>query len=378
MSKVFLTTIWAVAVLGIAVAQEGTIDDTEQDLQQVRERIEALQREVGEAVENRAAAERSLRETEIAESRVRKKLGQLRARASAARARQDDLSSQMTRVSADLSAQKDLLARQMRLAWVTGREEWVRLVLSQQDPVEVGRRLVYYGYITRDRSDVIQAVLEKMRQLEQIIAALDREREQLKELEQAQQARLSQLESARAIRDQALALINAAIESRADEIERLQAQAKEKESLLARLSQQATMFPSFEGLPFEKMKGRFTWPTRGKLFRNYGEPRADGQMRWNGVMMTADAGAEVHALYHGRVVYSDWLPGMGLLIVIEHGDGYISLYGHNQDLTREVGEWVGPEDVIAHVGDSGGQGVTGLYFEIRKDGKPINPNRWVK
>jgi septal ring factor EnvC (AmiA/AmiB activator) len=101
-------------------------------------------------------------------------------------------------------------------------------------------------------------------------------------------------------------------------------------------------------------------------------------MRWDGVLLAAEAGAEVTAVHHGRVVFSDWLPGMGLLIVVEHGDGYLSLYGHNRDLIREVGEWVPTGTIIGHVGDSGGQVSAGLYFEIRKDGKPVDPSQWIR
>jgi len=204
------------------------------------------------------------------------------------------------------------------------------------------------------------------------------EQERLQGLEATEKKRLGQLEATRKMRGEALALINASITSGGDELKQLLAQEQEMEALLARLSQKAEEMLSFEGLPFRKMKGQFSWPADGRLLKNYGDSRADGQMRWNGVLMTAAAGSDVRAVYHGRVVYSDWLPGMGLLIVIEHGDGYISLYGHNQDLVRDVGQWVGPGDVIAHVGDSGGQGVTGLYFEIRKDGEPVNPNGWMR
>ncbi len=129
--------------------------------------------------------------------------------------------------------------------------------------------------------------------------------------------------------------------------------------------------------PFVNRKGQMTWPTDGRLLRKFGESKADGRLRWDGVLLATGAGSEVLAVHHGRVVYSDWLPGMGLLVVLEHGDGYLTLYGHNQDLIMEVGEWVTPGTVIAHVGDSGGQPVPGLYFEIRKNGAPVNPSHWV-
>jgi septal ring factor EnvC (AmiA/AmiB activator) len=135
--------------------------------------------------------------------------------------------------------------------------------------------------------------------------------------------------------------------------------------------------PIEASVPFSERKGYMELPATGKVIRKFGQSRADGRLRWEGMLVAAPAGDEVRAVHHGRVVFSDWLPGMGLLVVLEHGDGYLSLYGHNEDVVTEVGEWVGPGSIIAHVGDSGGQALTGLYFEIRKDGAPQNPARWI-
>ena len=137
------------------------------------------------------------------------------------------------------------------------------------------------------------------------------------------------------------------------------------------------VFPSGSGEPFSEQRGHLAWPAAGPVVREFGQPRANGRLRWNGVLMEAPAGAAVRTIYNGRVIFSDWLPGMGLLLIVEHGEGYLSLYGHNQDLLKEVGDWVLPGEVIAHVGDTGGQASAGLYFEIRKDGNPVNPERWM-
>lgn len=137
-------------------------------------------------------------------------------------------------------------------------------------------------------------------------------------------------------------------------------------------------FPVASRDAFPKLKGRLAWPLNGRLLADYGQPRAGAKVKWNGVLIRAERGRDVRSIARGRVAYADWLPGLGLLTVLEHSDGYISLYGHNETLTHQVGEWVNAGEVLATVGDSGGQPQTALYFEIRRGRKPLNPHGWFK
>jgi murein hydrolase activator len=136
-------------------------------------------------------------------------------------------------------------------------------------------------------------------------------------------------------------------------------------------------FPVESEQPFAKLKGKLAWPVQGKLVGDYGKPRDGGPVRWNGVLLEASQGTQVRAVYHGRIAFADWLPGLGLLIIVDHGDGYLSLYGHNEALLKEPGEWVEPGESIAQVGDTGGRARPGLYFEIRHNGEPVNPHPWI-
>ncbi len=172
--------------------------------------------------------------------------------------------------------------------------------------------------------------------------------------------------------------ISATMASRDAEIGSLREQEQELSELLTRLAQRLPAMPDIDAPPFAGQTDRLVWPAEGKVLKRFGQPRADGSLKWNGVLLRASAGSEVRAVYHGRVVFAEWLAGMGLLTIVEHDGGYMSLYGHNQDLIKDVGDWVSPGEVIAHVGDSGGQANAGLYFEIRKDGKPVNPQNWLK
>ena len=191
---------------------------------------------------------------------------------------------------------------------------------------------------------------------------------------------MSRLQSARERRGKALVSLDAESKSRAKELERLKDQQGGLEKLvreLRRALERIEKFPTDSKDAFAKLRGKLAWPVSGKLVASYGQVRAGG-MRWDGVLLAGAQGTPVRAVYHGRVVYADWLSGLGLLTIIDHGDGYLSLYGHNERLFKEVGERVTAGDTIATVGDSGGRSSPALYFEIRKAGKPIDPRPWFK
>jgi septal ring factor EnvC (AmiA/AmiB activator) len=161
------------------------------------------------------------------------------------------------------------------------------------------------------------------------------------------------------------------------EVDRLAAQENDLTRLIAELSSILSDYPITSEEPFSTHKGRLTWPVAGTLLHEFGQPRVGGSVKWNGVVLAAPRGREVRAVYHGRVAFADWLAGMGLLVIVDHGEGYMSLYGYNETILKNTGDWVAPGDVIATVGDSGGQSQSGLYFELRNGTKPENPRRWV-
>jgi septal ring factor EnvC (AmiA/AmiB activator) len=144
-----------------------------------------------------------------------------------------------------------------------------------------------------------------------------------------------------------------------------------------RLSEVMAGFPVDTDEPFASVKGKLAWPVQGRIAGAYGQPRGAGPVKWSGVLLEAAAGTQVRAVYHGRVAFADWLSGLGLLVIVDHGSGYMSLYGHNEALLKEAGDWVDPGEPIAQVGDTGGQARAGLYFEIRLNGEPIDPNPWI-
>jgi septal ring factor EnvC (AmiA/AmiB activator) len=364
----------------IAVADGTASEDpaaVEKTLEEVREQIVELEKATRKEVKRRGAAEQTLREAEVSESKVRRKLQQIDADLAGARSRLEELKREADETELELSRHRGELERQLRLAYAAGRDDWLRTVLSQRDPVSIGRQMVYYSYFAQQRSGLMADVRSQLDALAENAAAVRVEQERLTELQAAQKTRLEELSEARQSRRLALARIDKKIGSQNDRLERLRVEAEDLESLVAELTRLFGEMSIGDATAFADMKGKMEWPTDGRLIRKFGQPKADGRMRWDGVLLANDSGSEVVAVHHGRVVYSDWLPGMGLLVVLEHGDGYLSLYGHNQDLIMEVGEWVTSGTVIAHVGDSGGQSLPGLYFEIRRNGSPVNPGQWV-
>jgi septal ring factor EnvC (AmiA/AmiB activator) len=209
---------------------------------------------------------------------------------------------------------------------------------------------------------------------------LETEEQRLTALEEQQKGEVSKLQSARERRGKALVTLDAESKNRARELERLKDQQGGLEKLvreLRRALERIEKFPTDSKDAFARLRGKLTWPVAGKLVASFGQTRAGG-VKWDGVLLAGTQGTPVRAVYHGRVVYADWLSGLGLLTIIDHGDGYLSLYGHNERLYKEVGERVTAGDTIATLGDSGGRSSPALYFEIRKGGKPVDPRPWFK
>ena len=203
------------------------------------------------------------------------------------------------------------------------------------------------------------------------------EQNRLDSLARARSAELSAISAAQEKRQSLLSALQSKIKQEGSEIDRLAAQEQDLARLITELTSILSDYPITSEEPFSELKGRLTWPIAGTLLHDFGQPRAAGGLKWNGVVLGAAHGREIRAVYHGRVIFADWLAGMGLLVIVDHGGGYMSLYGYNETTLKIAGDWVAPGDVIATVGDSGGQARSALYFEIRKGTKPLNPRAWV-
>jgi septal ring factor EnvC (AmiA/AmiB activator) len=278
---------------------------------------------------------------------------------------------------AQLEKNRADLAGQMRAAYGIGRQEPLKLLLNQEDPALAGRMFIYYGYFGRARAGQIKLIEDDVQRLAELTTELDAEDAELARLEREQRAELSSLEHARAQRSQVLAGLEAESRTRAQSLERLKSQQAGLEQLLKELRAAMARFPVEGNEAFARLRGKLAWPVSGHLVARFGDARAGG-VRWDGVLVATERGAPVKAVFEGRVIYADWLPGLGLLAIVDHGDGYLSLYGHNERLYKAAGEHVGAGEALAAAGDSGGSGRTELYFEIRKGGRPVDPRPWFR
>ena len=279
-----------------------------------------------------------------------------------------------------LSRENDYLAEQVYTAFTLGRQEKVKLLFSQQDPQTLQRNLVYYQYFSNARVDLINTVqrnIDKVIETEQLIqlARLDLEADQ-----QTLAGQKKQFKQDLGKRKKIIASLDQQLKKQGGSLSRLKDEAMQLQNLIKSIEEIFADAPEAEisKKAFAELKGKLAWPLKGRVRRLFGHTKPLSNLRWQGVKIEAANGSHVMAVSDGRVAFSDWLRGLGNLIIIDHGNSYLSLYGHNESLFKAAGEWVEAGDIISSVGSSGGQRKPGLYFEIRKKGKPQNPTRWCK
>lgn len=349
----------------------------ERELEQVREQISRLKKSMDQraAERDRITGELQAAEVEISERRLR--LKELQRQRDFSRRKKAELDARLDETAAELAAETSQLEAQVRAAYTSGKQERIKLLLNQRDPAMLGRMTAYYGYLSEFRGDNIAQVNDHIRELNDLREQVAGEESRLAALAREQDEELQELGEAQDKRRTLLAAIKSKIEQDGSEIERLVAQEQDLARLIAELTSILSDYPITSEEPFTSMKGRLTWPIAGTLLHDFGQPRGGGRLKWNGVVLAADRGREIRAVYHGRVIFADWLAGMGLLVIVDHGEGYMSLYGYNETTLKIAGDWVAPGDVIATVGDSGGQSQAALYFEIRQGTRPLDPGDWV-
>jgi septal ring factor EnvC (AmiA/AmiB activator) len=357
--------------------EDGLAKVKERELERVRERISELKEQLDDRAAERDRITADLQEAEVRISQQRIQLAELERQREFSERRIIEIEAGVQAREAELDEETRQLAAQVRAAYTNGRQERVKLLLNQHDPALVGRMMTYYRYLSEHRGGNIATVNEHLAELAGLHAEAAKERDRLTALAGARQDELERLNGAQEERRELLAALATRMQQEGEEIERLAAEEKDLTRLIAELTSILSDYPITSDAPFTELKGGLTWPVAGTLLHDFGQPRAGGGLKWNGVVLAASRGSEVRAVYHGRVVFADWLAGLGLLVIVDHGDGYMTLYGYNETTLKSTGDWVAPGDVIATVGDSGGQARAGLYFEIRQGAKPVNPKAWI-
>jgi len=315
-------------------------------------------------------------ETEI--SKNSKKLKALDSDLNKTRNQKRTLSEELRQLDKEVVAHKTVLSEQMRSAYSLGQQQNLKLLLNQENPAQVGRSQEYFNYFNRTRTEQIETFLASIEQKQEVEIKLEQTLDTHKKLLKAFKVKTRKIQKQRQQRKQLLTELGNKIENQENTLTSLENSRGRIENLLKSLGELLADIPSnpAENTPFKSLKGKLPWPTKGKFLSYFGQAKRHGDLKWNGILIKSNYGTPIRVISHGRVAFSDWLQGFGFITIIDHGDGYMTLYGNSETLLKRTGEWVRAGEIIATAGDSGGQPQSGVYFEIRSRGKPINPKKW--
>lgn len=269
--------------------------------------------------------------------------------------------------------QQKLLAQQLRAAYTNGDHDYLKLILNQENPAVVQRTLSYYQYFNKARITEIKQFEKTVQALAAIAAEQQIQVDKLTQLKQQQVTQQIVLQQSNKARKITLKKLSKQLLTKEQRLHKLEREQQNLQIALRKLKQLAKAELTLTGL--KHFKHKLSWPIKGRVLHHFGS-RKQGYLRWKGVLLSASLGKEIKSIHNGKVLFSNWLNGYGLVIVVDHGNGYMSLYGHNQALLKNVGDHVESGEPIALVGQSGGQNRSALYFEIRHDGKAVNPQIW--
>lgn len=351
---------------------------TERQLRELRQDIAQLQGWLTEARGEQSELQDRLRQTET-------QIGQLVTQIEKTTREAQELEQRMRRLRIEqndlqqlLDQQAGFLRQQIRAAYSMGRQEYLKVLLNQQEPDRVARLLRYYDYINKERTRRIEDYLSIARQLDQVQSEIITRGQALETVRRSLQERRRELLEERNQRQTLVAQLSSEIADGDDELRQLQADQKRLEELLDAVAEAIVELPPpRDARPFADMRGNLPWPLQGRVLSAFGSRQQNNRLVSRGLTIQAQSGDEIKAIHGGRLVFADWMRGFGFLVIIDHGDGYMSLYGHNETLRRQTGDWVNAGDVIATAGSTGGQQRTALYFEIRRQGQPLDPISWV-
>jgi len=362
----------------------------QEELDNLRRRIAAMQHDLGKTSESKSEAADALRESERAISDSNRELATLSERQREADRKLLKLQAEAQRLSNHIAGQQSRLGELLYRQYLDGRQDYLKLLLNDRDPNQAARNLTYYQYIARNRAAWLASMRDNLEALDAVSRATREQREQLAALRDEQMAQKKTLEKEQRARQKMLGNISQQLRQQRREIGRMQrneqqlAQLVEKIAKMLARPKSRSLFRNddlpdsrFDGKPFAQLKGKLTLPVTGTVTNRFGETRPDSTMRWKGLFLRTSAGQSVKAIAAGRVVFADWLRGFGNLIILDHGKGYMSLYGNNETLYKQVGDVLRGGDTLAAAGNSGGNEDYGLYFELRHESHPLDPLTWL-
>jgi murein hydrolase activator len=350
----------------------------EKELARLKTRIEKLRQTIEVKENSKSSYSKQLRTIEKKIGRVSQQISKS---SHALKSRQKSLNTlkeEKKHLQQSIRKQNQQLAQQLYAAYTLGQQEQIKLLFSQKNAAQLQRNLTYYEYFTKYRLDLIGSAQVNFQKLSANQLLIQQASNELENLLSGLRQQKTTLTNDYKQRQTIIANLENELKKQGKNLNQLEENAHHLTRLIDSLSEILTDIPAPPAAHtrFSNLKGKLAWPVKGDVRKLFGHRKPPSNLRWQGVVIKAPEGNNVRAISHGRVAFSDWLRGMGNLIIIDHGDGYLSLYGHNQSLYKSAGDWVEAGDIIASIGNSGGQNQTSLYFEIRKKGKPLNPSIW--
>ncbi|NQD93039.1 murein hydrolase activator EnvC [Pseudomonas sp. CrR25] len=406
LALIFLTCLLAPAFADDKADAQRQLEAARADVAELKKLLERLQGE-------KSGVQQDLRKTETEMGQLEQQVKGLQNELQESEEELQRLDQEKKKLQGARLEQQRLIGIQARAAYQSGRQEYLKLLLNQQNPEKFSRTLTYYDYLSEARLEQLAAFNETLRQLNNVEQEIGKQQALLQDQKSALDSRREELAQARKERQSALAKLSQELsagdrklKARQQEQAQLARVLKTIEETLARQAREAEQARqraltaareqqrdtgaapadgprvsagAIYGGPFAQARGKLPWPVDGRLVARYGTPRGgDARTKWDGVLIGAAAGSQVRAVHGGRVVFADWLRGAGLLVILDHGNGYLSLYGHNQSLLKDAGDLVKAGEPIATVGTSGGQDTPALYFAIRQQGRPSDPAQWCR
>ncbi|MBB1429919.1 murein hydrolase activator EnvC [Pseudoalteromonas sp. SG43-4] len=364
-------------ILTSLVAASGVAneDRTKKDLSEVQNALEQSQAEYNAQRKKIASLQKNLKSHELDIAKNAKALNMAEQSVKETKTQQKELQSKADELDKKHTQFQKILAAQLKSAYMAGGDDYSKMLLNQEDTAKFERTLSYYNYLNKARIEQIEDLKDLQQQIVQNQEELVKTQEKLELLFDEQKRRQTALLNAQSERQANLKNLQAQLNSTKSSINYLKENQQTLVTTIKELEKEKTQ--KIELLGLNKSKGKLDWPSKGKLEHTFGQ-RKHGGIDWKGVLIGAKEGTNINSVHNGQVVFADWLKGYGWVIVVDHGEGFMSLYGHAQTLLRDVGDMVREGETLALVGQSGGQASSGLYFEIRHKGRAVNPVKWCK
>lgn len=363
-------------LLAVLLLPASALASQQSDLEQLRQRLTAIQQDFEQTSESRSEVADALRDSERAISNSNRNLADLKKQRRVADQEFDRLQQRTAELRTDYSKQQSLLGRLLYRQYIGGiDQDYLKLLLNSKQPNQLARDLRYYDYIAHERAKTLQKLRSGLTELQAATRDTNEKQQQIAALQSTEKKELKQLEHEQNNRRQTLRKIAQQLKQQQREIGRLRRNEARLTKLIDKLGQLST---DDHDSAFKALKGKLALPVSGSVSNRFGERRAESNLPWTGWFVRAAARQPVLAVAGGRVVYADWLRGFGNLLIVDHGQGYMSLYGNNETLYKQVGDSIQTGDIVASVGNSGGNADSGLYFELRYQGSPFNPDTWIK